>query len=984
MFVLPAFAQSCGFFSETSATNALGYQTSVEGKSIIVALKTYPTGDSLLQKEQIAPADRPVFTNVDADTTKNPRGHFPDYVTGWSSSPTLSFQVKICDAFQTAIDPVNCLKDDTLEDYFGTSDKAEVNNAIMDALQLLTYSDMVPACYLESLKQTESFEKGITELDVDKARNRLKSALKSAIFSDCKDMSRASWGSHATCKSPNLNGVYQSLKRAIDTAASNDSKIREVYEKRFKLALRLGVDEFADFKESSDLYEINPFPTSIADYKKNFSCSSDSIGDDACLFGKKIISHLTADGDATKHIFVTVDKEFGQLLATQDFEGDARYAELFWAAVRLAKASNLKPKEVIARLEATNPESRAACSDVAAFKPGDQSKRFQYVLEPSRFENINSPVFTSNSTDAIRISQGENSASLPPPGTRFSLWMDSGADCVGDEACALEASQVGGEFSHARIRFHRPFSSPEEKMFPARPVSQGQVLLLSEAEIEELKAPEYNDAAIHIDLCLRSNDCENPAANSWVTIRSWRYENPFVKECSKGSESPYRAFYEALFRNRNISNNDCSALYNSVANLTELDLSDAGIANVVPLQNLISLRKLDLRKNKIQDVRVLEYLSKVDQVFLDGNPLSLEICPVESNNPALNSACLDRKPFVRLCMANNFEGTTGPAMQALHSLAGGSSCDEKFQNLRKKSAISLKAAGIVDLEPLRGLINLTSLDLSWNPISNVEPLRGLINLTSLGLRSNQISTVEPLRGLINLTSLDLNANRISNVEPLQGLINLRALDLFGNQISNVEPLRGLIHLTSLELSSNEISNVEPLRGLVNLESLDLKANLISDVEPLQGLINLTSLELSSNEISNVDSLRGLVNLESLDLSSNQIGNVGPLQGLINLKSLILSQNQISNVEPLRGLVNLESLDLGWNQISNVEPLKELMRAWNLYIHGNLIGNLSPLHSLSLDIFEASGNPVEKTASACPITARSEAINYFCMLYLQLP
>src|SRR5262249_33667316 len=85
-----------------------------------------------------------------------------------------------------------------------------------------------------------------------------------------------------------------------------------------------------------------------------------------------------------------------------------------------------------------------------------------------------------------------------------------------------------------------------------------------------------------------------------------------------------------------------------------------------------------------------------------------------------------------------------------------------------------------------------SLDLSLaRVVSNLEPLRNLTNLYSLNLTITQVSNLDPLRSLTNLSSLNLMNTRVSNLEPLRGLTNLSTLNLSFTQVSNLEPLRNL-------------------------------------------------------------------------------------------------------------------------------------------------------------------------------------------------
>ena len=97
-----------------------------------------------------------------------------------------------------------------------------------------------------------------------------------------------------------------------------------------------------------------------------------------------------------------------------------------------------------------------------------------------------------------------------------------------------------------------------------------------------------------------------------------------------------------------------------------------------------------------------------------------------------------------------------------------------------------------DLQPLQGLTNLTTLDLSYcSVLRDLQPLQGLTNLTTLSLAQgfskpghsgNTLSYVlkdlSSLSGLQNLSSLDLcSCNGITDLSPLHGLNRLRRLNL---------------------------------------------------------------------------------------------------------------------------------------------------------------------------------------------------------------
>ncbi|MDE0016329.1 MAG: leucine-rich repeat domain-containing protein, partial [Candidatus Poribacteria bacterium] len=169
------------------------------------------------------------------------------------------------------------------------------------------------------------------------------------------------------------------------------------------------------------------------------------------------------------------------------------------------------------------------------------------------------------------------------------------------------------------------------------------------------------------------------------------------------------------------------------------------------------------------------------------------------------------------------------------------------------------------------MLNLSELDVSNSGITDLTGLEHAHNLRSLNLgnefiegdgfvNSRTVLDLSPLSGLTNLTSLQLSGNNISDIAAISALKNLDTLDLSSNNISDVSPLSGLTNLTSLNLSSNNISDLAALSTLTNLTSLGLSSNNISDVSPLSELAYLTSLWLSSNNISDVSPLSGLTNL----------------------------------------------------------------------------------------------------------------------------
>lgn len=282
---------------------------------------------------------------------------------------------------------------------------------------------------------------------------------------------------------------------------------------------------------------------------------------------------------------------------------------------------------------------------------------------------------------------------------------------------------------------------------------------------------------------------------------------------------------------------------------------------------------------------------------------------------------------------------------------------------------ALSVSRLGNLEPLKGLTHLVTLDLSNTQVSSLEPLKGLIKLTSLDLNSSQVSNLEPLKGLTNLSRLNLNFTQVSNLEPLRSLTNLSKLDLRGTKVSNLAPLKDLTHLSELDFNSTPVTNLEPVTGLTNLSTLDLRGTQVSNLEPLKGLTNLSRLDLNSPQVSNLEPLKSLTNLSRLDLSGTQVSSVESLRGLTNLSTLGLSGTQVSNLEPLKSLTNLFELDLRRTSVTNLEPLTGLTNLSELDLTDTRVRNLEALkglpklHLLILGGTKVSGASVKELQNA---------------------
>ena len=227
-----------------------------------------------------------------------------------------------------------------------------------------------------------------------------------------------------------------------------------------------------------------------------------------------------------------------------------------------------------------------------------------------------------------------------------------------------------------------------------------------------------------------------------------------------------------------------------MADLTDLNAYNSGVARLDGLQQATNLTTLDLGMNRITNISVLSGMSQLTHLYLDDNQIT------------------------------NVSALSG------------------LRNLR---LLRLARNPIQDTSPLATLIaNNPGLDLDIPPIS---PDDGTVTFTdsnletavrtALRMTANETITED---AMLNLFFLEAYDRRIVSIQGLEHATNMIALDLGKNAIVDISPLSGLTQLQILFLDDNEIVDVSPLAGLTQLDLLFLTGNPISSLAPISHLI----------------------------------------------------------------------------------------------------------------------------------------------------
>lgn len=238
---------------------------------------------------------------------------------------------------------------------------------------------------------------------------------------------------------------------------------------------------------------------------------------------------------------------------------------------------------------------------------------------------------------------------------------------------------------------------------------------------------------------------------------------------------------------------DISGLQNCV-NLQSLDLSYNQITSVEPLLDLYDLKDLNLSHNKISDVSYLSNLTCLEQLNLSDNDVS------DFSYSRENTKDDDDSDYDKISQSV-FENMAHLTFLDLSNSS--TDVSYSYNNYIDSS----------DLDDLKYLIRLTSLNLKGTSVSSLTNLEDIKTLTTLNLNNTSVTNLDPLEELTDLTYLDLSKNSAidsDDLKPLQYLTKLKYLNLSGDGIDNLTYLSGLTNLNTLYLEDNPILDYTPI------------------------------------------------------------------------------------------------------------------------------------------------------------------------------
>lgn len=369
-----------------------------------------------------------------------------------------------------------------------------------------------------------------------------------------------------------------------------------------------------------------------------------------------------------------------------------------------------------------------------------------------------------------------------------------------------------------------------------------------------------------------------------------------------------------------------------IANIGEIDLSDAVFSNDIVDKNFISAveESTGIAWTKNEDGNVplteenLNLIKGVTQLYI-------------SNRGLTDLTYL--KYFTGLKMLDcSYNNPSKLLLSGLTELV-----DLNVNNCKLESLDLSSFSKLITLDCSDN--NLKSLDLSNN--SNLVNLVCYNNWFEEGLAVNHLKDLEHLDcGSTWLTELDLN-----------GLDKLRYLDCQNNHINelNVSNLTGL---STLVCNSNNLSSLD-VSGLSNLQKLSCSGNGNLSELNMGGISGLQYLDFSYTNIEKVD-LTYLADLSELFCINTNLKTLD-IYGCPNLKSLDCSDNpEFDGVLDFSNSLNLQVLICNNSNITTLD-LSNCVSLYDLYCCYNSISELNLERNVNLNYFECYEQKLENEA-----------------------
>ena len=407
---------------------------------------------------------------------------------------------------------------------------------------------------------------------------------------------------------------------------------------------------------------------------------------------------------------------------------------------------------------------------------------------------------------------------------------------------------------------------------------------------------------------------------------------------------------------------DASPLSN-LTKLSTLYLSDTDVENLDFLKNLKEIKSLSITNytsiSKITNIDPVKKLTKLEKLNISDNTKE-ENYNITDLSPLQNITTLKEIDITNSKISDLTPLKNLINLESLYFYNNEIKSIEPLVNLTNLKRLSLNKNKIKNIEAIRKLTNLTNLELSDNQIEDFTILNEIdTDNININIRSQEY--------YIDLGKVNLNETiKVKLPEVIKQLQNpenyiydSRIKEWVGSiydELNNYsEKLEG--NLTEVTINTNLVgkNKIEVyISGQYDTsEGYPDKITSIDCYITYEALVEgdkTKEIQIKDNNFKNILKQKydidndGKItqydanNIASLNLENSNIQNVEGIENFKNLKVIYASNNKIEDISPILNLEKLNKIDFSYNYITDISCVKnrKFKRITSLGIDGNYI------------------------------------------------
>jgi hypothetical protein len=191
--------------------------------------------------------------------------------------------------------------------------------------------------------------------------------------------------------------------------------------------------------------------------------------------------------------------------------------------------------------------------------------------------------------------------------------------------------------------------------------------------------------------------------------------------------------------------------------------------------------------------------------------------------------------------------------------------------------------------------------------NNIEFLRGLTDIRSLEIYNWNVTDITPIQGLTNLEKLSLDC---VYRQPVDFSVFAKLKSLFMRWRPRSESIFRITSLNELNLTNYPFETLAPLHELANLETLKLTSRQLRSLKGIERLSKLMHLDLfQCSRLEGLNGIESAFNLTNVELETcKKLGSIESLGRLRGLRRLVITNcGKIDTLQPLASNGDLEEL-----------------------------------------------------------------------------